>query len=305
MNDIPEASEPQDAGEPQAGGRLAAARRAGDITVREIAKELHLDEPKVLALEENRFDVLGAPVFAKGHLRKYAELVGVSPDDVLADYYKLNRSSGAPPVVGPKRTHDRDIAIGPWVAAVVVIVIVAGAAWWYFRILPNSAVDIERAATPAPFAADPVAEAPVREVPAEPAAATDESVAVPPTTGEESDAIAADGESVTVPATDTIVAPAAETATDASDIVAAADDTVRLTLIFSGDCWTEVTDATGRRLFFDLGSAGRRVNVRGAPPLRVLLGDSDNAAVEVDGAAYAISAADRRGQTARLTIGGQ
>ncbi len=46
-----------------------------------MAKELHLDEPKVQALEENQFDVLGAPVFAKGHLRKYAELVGVPVDD--------------------------------------------------------------------------------------------------------------------------------------------------------------------------------------------------------------------------------
>ena len=52
------------------------------------------------ALEENRFDVLGAPVFAKGHLRKYADLVGVPIEDVLADYYSLNRAVGAPPVVG-------------------------------------------------------------------------------------------------------------------------------------------------------------------------------------------------------------
>ena len=60
-----------------AGERLAIARREQQIPVIEIAKELHLDEPKVRALERNEFDVLGAPVFAKGHLRKYAQLVDV------------------------------------------------------------------------------------------------------------------------------------------------------------------------------------------------------------------------------------
>ena len=45
---------------PLAGERLAEARRAQQISVLEIAKELHLDEPKVRALERNEFDVLGA-----------------------------------------------------------------------------------------------------------------------------------------------------------------------------------------------------------------------------------------------------
>ncbi|MDH4054889.1 MAG: helix-turn-helix domain-containing protein, partial [Gammaproteobacteria bacterium] len=59
---------------PKGGERLAEARRALQITVIEIAKELHLDELKVRAMESNDFDVIGAPVFAKGHLRKYAQL---------------------------------------------------------------------------------------------------------------------------------------------------------------------------------------------------------------------------------------
>ena len=68
---------------PLAGQRLAIARRENDISIADISKELHLDEPKVQALEENLFDQLGAPVFAKGHLRKYAELVGVPPGEQL------------------------------------------------------------------------------------------------------------------------------------------------------------------------------------------------------------------------------
>ena len=49
--DAPEA-EPQG---PRGGQRLAEARRERQISVLEIAKELHLDEPKVRALERNDF----------------------------------------------------------------------------------------------------------------------------------------------------------------------------------------------------------------------------------------------------------
>ena len=108
MTDDTEKKEDETNG-PVGGERLRKARRENDISVRDIAKELHLDEYKVRALEKNEFDVLGAPVFAKGHLRKYAELVGVDIDDVMTDYYQMNRASSIPPVVGPKRRMPRTI----------------------------------------------------------------------------------------------------------------------------------------------------------------------------------------------------
>ncbi|MGH8167627.1 MAG: DUF4115 domain-containing protein, partial [Woeseiaceae bacterium] len=77
---------------------------------------------------------------------------------------------------------------------------------------------------------------------------------------------------------------------------------IELSLTFSGDCWTEVTDAAGERLFFGLGSAGRTVSVEGEGPLQVLLGDSANAELAVNGVDYAVPNSARRGDTARLTI---
>jgi cytoskeleton protein RodZ len=95
---------------------------------------------------------------------------------------------------------------------------------------------------------------------------------------------------------------AAETPEDGN---APAGSSIQLVLSYSGDCWTEVTDATGRRLFFNLGSAGRTVTLSGIEPLGVLLGDSSNVTLRVNGQDYTISAADRRGKTARLTINGE
>jgi cytoskeleton protein RodZ len=298
-------SSDHEAAVPRGGQRLAEARHARGISVLDIAKELHLDEAKVRALEENHFDVLGAPVFAKGHMRKYAELVGVPIDDILADYYQLNRATGAPPVVGRPRKVPREISIGPWVAGLVVIVVVALAAWWWFNLEPMSE----------PVTAEPESLAPFESERQDDTAADVDDGTLPldgtvpaPSTDERQTPLS-------VPAEETESLPIETAAEQVPDLVvqdevpdtagAPAASNVELVLSFGGDCWTEVTDATGRRLFFGLGTPGRVVTLNGVEPLGVLLGDSTNVSIQVNGFDYRIPAANRRGNTARLTIYGQ
>ncbi len=267
---------------PLAGERLALARREQQITVLEVAKELHLDEPKVRALEQNKFDVLGAPVFAKGHLRKYATLVGVNIDDVLQDYYRLNRSVGMPPVVGKIRMPARERSPGLWIAMIIVVIIAAAAYWWFV-------VNVATSAAPnTPDTGFIVPPNDAEYVPGNNGSVVAEAVELPEV-GVESE----------VPAFD---APAVQTTPATVAEQAVADGQVRVTMNFSGDCWTEISDANGQRLFFDLGQDGRSVDVSGQAPLSVLLGNADNVSLRVNGADYVIAPVDRRGQTARLTI---
>lgn len=285
---------------PLCGERLAKARRARSISVREIAKELHLDELKVRAMEENRFDVLGAPVFAKGHLRKYAELVGVAMDELLGDYYQLNRSAGAPPVVGPRRKVARDLSVGPWAAGLAAVLVLGAAAGWWFSRPPSPPASVQPDRT-APLEADR---------PNGPEAAPDEAAAgVEPGTAP-LDAVAGTDEAAG-PRAD-VVEPAPQRQAGAEPAAGAPEEdespagsSIQLVLSYSGDCWTEVTDAMGRRLFFNLGSEGRTVTLSGVEPLGVLLGDSANVTLRVNDRDYAIPAESRRGKTARLTIYGE
>ena len=273
---------------PLAGERLAAARREQQITVLEVAKELHLDEPKVRALEQNKFDVLGAPVFAKGHLRKYAMLVGVDNDDVLQDYYKLNRASGMPPVVGKVRKTVRETSPGPWIATIVILIISAAAYWWFLvaDVSPPAGPDL-RPATSEPQLPEPGGLGVIDDgTPSE-------------NLGEVTDNSSAGSETVVVESPEQVAVQVAPPA-PSSAIPEAGQ--VRLTLTFLGDCWTEISDASGRRLFFDLGREGRSVNVSGEAPLSVLFGNANNVRVRVNGTDYSISPADRRGETAKLTI---
>jgi len=270
---------------PVGGERLRAARRENDISIGDIAKELHLDEPKVRALERNEFDVLGAPVFAKGHLRKYAELVGVSVDDVMTDYYRMNRSAGAPPVVGPKRKRTRDISIGPWLGAGAVIIVVVAATYLWFGYEPAEPRSEIEPATLAPFTNS------------EESAEMEDSALLP--ASDVSDA----AEDIDVAPVEEPTARQIEPAvTNQAAAPASSGPQVEMDLVFSGDCWTEVSDASGRRLFYDLGQAGRVVTLSGDAPLHVILGDAANVSIAVDGRDYTIPASARNGRLARLDI---
>jgi len=281
-------SEPQG---PQGGERLAEARRTQQISVLDIAKELHLDEPKVRALERNEFDVLGAPVFAKGHLRKYAQLMQVNPDDVMADYYELTRTAGMPQVVSVRARPRREMSPGPWIAVIVVIILVATAYWWFTipspLVVDEPQIDLlTESVTQAPESQDvePAVDdtAVLESIPAD--ADIEEPASTESDEGTDDDvALEASG--------------AAETPT-------LNDGQMRLLVTYSGDCWTEITDALGRRLFFGLGTDGRTVELSGQAPFNVLFGNAANVSIRVNGTERTFSDVERRGRIARLTIAG-
>lgn len=59
---------------------------------------------------------------------------------------------------------------------------------------------------------------------------------------------------------------------DEVDPAVSVADEGRLTIEFSGDCWVEVQDSTGRTLEASLRSAGDTLELTAEPPLRVVLG---------------------------------
>lgn len=296
-------SEPQG---PRGGERLAEARRERQIAVIEIAKELHLDEHKVRALERNEFDVLGAPVFAKGYLRKYAQLVNVDSADVLADYYHMTRSAEAPPVITVRPRPRQELSPGPWITIIVVIILAVTAYLWFTRpdvpgfSLPGlSAESGELAAAPDDAETPDSAAADDTPEPGEPEASAQAQAEIEP-------------EAEPRPETQTsfdpaprAVQPPIEPPLEETTSPAIADGQVRVLLSYTGDCWTEVTDATGRNLFFDLGRDGRSVELSGAEPLSVLFGSPGNVTVKVNGDDYALPASARPDRPMRLAISGR
>lgn len=65
------------------GELLREARIAAGLDVREVASRLHMPVHVVEALEQGRWDVIGAPVFVRGQLRSYARLLRVDLEPLL------------------------------------------------------------------------------------------------------------------------------------------------------------------------------------------------------------------------------
>ena len=93
------------------------------------------------ALEDERFAALGAPVFVRGHLRRYAELLG-EPEDAAAGALRraagglgcarISRRCRSLPVQPPQRRVRR------WPLVVLALTLVlAIAVWWALRASPT------------------------------------------------------------------------------------------------------------------------------------------------------------------------
>jgi cytoskeleton protein RodZ len=240
------------AGPDTPGGMLRAERERRGYSVQYAAEDLHLDVWVIEALEANRFEALGAPVYAKGHLRKYASLLGLAPATVLERYEALSGTplepTPIPAAIAAPVPQRRKVPKAPfWIAGAIAVA--AGAAWLVYEklwpmlrhtdVATTSEVPAVMPAprpTPMPSEAPPQVEQKVEQ-------------AAPP-------------------------APAPVTATAANE--------VRVRLQFSEPSWAEIYDSTGKRLMFDMGTPGRVRTITGVPPLRVNLGLASAVSAQVN-----------------------
>ncbi len=280
---------------------LRSARLAQDLTVEQLSTELRIEAKQLNALEQNRFEQIGVPVFVKGYLKQYGLRLGLDVRDLLALYYK--QTTLADVEIQPRRTiklrDERQIT--SWIlAAIVLLTLVVGlAVWWWsggsfssawgIRITPvTSTPPAAEAAEPEPPpAAVPVAVPLERTLPAVDPPAADPPPAEPagqPAEASEPPAVAA------------FQAP--DEGDDAGAPPAAA---ISLDLTFEQESWAEITDARGERLLFGLSAAGRNVTVRGEPPFAIVLGNADSVRLTVDGEPYAIPRT-RQGNLARFAV---
>lgn len=283
------------------GQMLRNARLAQELTVEQLSTELRIEAKQLSALENDRFDQIGVPVFVKGYLKQYGQRLGVDVRDLLALYYK--QTTLADVQVQPSRSiklrDERQITAWILAAIVLVTVIVGLAVWWWnggtFGAISSTSSTPAVGTTSAPAAAEPAAPPPQRVE--EPAA--EAPVAAPPSA--DPPATAEPGVSSAAP----VATPAAanvEAVSEADDERAAPVVAIPLEFSFDQESWAEVTDSRGQRLLFGLQAAGRRITVRGEPPFAIVLGNANAVRLTVDGGPYAIPTAGREGDLARFAV---
>jgi cytoskeleton protein RodZ len=232
------------AGPDTPGGMLRAERERRGYSVQQIAEDLHLDVWVIEALEANRFLALGAPVYAKGHLKKYASVLGLSATTIVERYEALSGTPAEPTPIPvamamPVRVERRRISKLP-LLIVAAIAVAGGLAWLVFELLRGPGSDNSTTSD------------------------------VPAATLQQPAQVSEPVEVASTPAPTPTPAPAPVVQAAAPPAPAAGE--VRVRLEFTEPSWAEIYDATGRRLMFDMGTPGRVRTLAGVPPLRVNLG---------------------------------
>lgn len=115
------------------GGALRKGREHLGITHAQMGERLHVDAEVIAALEDERFAALGAPVFVRGHLRRYAQALHLDADELQRQYESRSAATVAEPDVrqAPRALPQPDPRRYLWPAVIAAgLAVLGGILWW-------------------------------------------------------------------------------------------------------------------------------------------------------------------------------
>jgi cytoskeleton protein RodZ len=111
------------------GERLREAREARGLSPSEVSEKIRIRTVYLIAIEEENWRAVGAPVYIRGFLRTYARFLGLDPEEVVAQFGELepgNSASEPQYVANPPGRRNHAVT---WVAACVAVLLVAFVAY--------------------------------------------------------------------------------------------------------------------------------------------------------------------------------
>ena len=284
------------------GGRLRAERERKGFSTQKAADQLHLDAWVIEALESGDYARLGPAVYGKGHLKRYAGLLGLPAEEIIGAYETRPAAAQAPAL--RMRTAETSDRAPPWatvagVAIISMLVAVASVLWWRPWHARGAAAAVGPAASDTVSAPGTV----LRKMPGGDLAGDG------PSDGRSVDRVVGSGSIAESGAPGGARAVTAAAAATPDAVAAGGAESVpglghaRLKLSFSADSWVDVRDATGRRLFAGRGHANSVKTIAGAAPMKVYLGFASGVQLEVNNRVVAIGPHFVSGDVARFEAG--
>ena len=324
------------------GETLRKARESKNLAQADVAQQLNLTLQALGQLEAGAFDKLPGHTFARGYIRAYAKLLGLDQNRLVAEFDQYTGTdAGGSSVQALGRIEEPTHLAQSFLRAVSVVLLLALLAisffWWQEQsarkdldVAVNTAlehVEVESAdGTTQIHPLDEPEDQAVEDgqaptsvpLPADDAALAvqpDTAAATPSTTPEAS---LASADSMLLPVAPAVpvppvppvpvtpaadaVAPVASAAPPAPVQAEAEAGQALVSVTFTANCWTQVTDANGKVLFSALKRAGERLELAGKPPLELRLGFARGAQVSYNGQAVDV-APYTSGETARMKLG--
>lgn len=322
------------------GETLRQARESNGWSLAEVALKLNLTVNSLSNLEAGAFDKLPGHTFARGYIRAYAKLLGMDQTVLVQQFDQSTGTDSQGSSVHSLGRIEEPVRVSHTILRIVsllllIAVIGGGFVWWQDQTslrtkdlisLSPEHVEVEGAdgttqihpldepedqavaegqaegttalalpqaetSAEAPAEAEATAPAAPAPTPVAPTHSTAPVVATPVAPALTAPVVSTPPASASV--TPTIPAPAA---------AAPVAGQGQVQLQFTSDCWTQVTDGTGKVLLSGLKRKGENVSVSGKPPFSVRLGFARGAQVSYNGQVVDV-APFTSGETARLKLG--
>ena len=321
------------------GETLRQARESNGWSLAEVALKLNLTTTSLSNLEAGAFDKLPGHTFARGYIRAYAKLLGMDQTVLVQQFDQSTGTDSQGSSVHSLGRIEEPVRVSHTILRIVsllllVAVLGGGFVWWQDQTsmrtkdligLAPEHVEVEgadgttqihpldepedqavvegqteggtvlalpQAETPAEVPAEAQSTAPVAPAtPVAPAAPAHNAAPVAP---------AAPAPAVPAVPAPVVTAPVAPAPAPAATAPVAGQGQVQVQ--FTSDCWTQVTDGSGKVLFSGLKRKGDSLAVNGKPPFAVRLGFARGAQVSYNGQPVDV-APFTSGETARLKLG--
>lgn len=311
------------------GVRLRNAREQLGLSQQAVAERLCLKVSTVRDIEEDKAPADLASTFLRGYIRSYAKLVHIPEDELLPMMEKQApvRAAKVAPMQSfslGKRRKKRDGWLMSFTWLVLFVVVGLTGAWWWQNhkaqqeeittMADQSSAELNQTngAQSVPLSTEGAASSSEPQTAATSAPASEPAPApeatantAPATQAQDQNAVVSPSQANvdTAPAaTAAAENPAATLPTEPAGTAAPAVDPNALVMNFTADCWLEVTDATGKKLFSGLQRKDGTLNLTGQAPYKLKIGAPAAVQIQYQGKPVDLSRFIRTNQVARLTV---
>ncbi len=249
------------------GNKLREARERKGLSAETVSRETMLTLRYVQALETDDFDALPGTAFVRGYVRRYAELVGLNADELIATFDESLPSSkrlvSVRPIAGITEANAISSSTAGQIAnklplsrLLVVVAVIAFVLYVVAGLFWQSGSDQAEPNVVVPMDIDATMSADVVVTEAEPLPALETNEPEVTEADAETGAPVVEAESTTTPIISQNAPPTIET----------------LSFSFTGASWISVRDGTGQELVYGQKNAGQSVTVSGRPPFAINIG---------------------------------
>jgi len=267
---------------------LSDARKKAGLTQLDVAEKLNFRLTLVNEIENEVFDSNLPETFNRGYLRNYAKLVNVSQEDVMASYEQLNVAKTQASELqsfskGTEKLAESNRIM--WVSYFILTVLIGSSIVWWMQNntiqdqtlndaaqITSSIVDNKQNHQPDILVSN--TESTVSTLDAENPDTkidTEQPLAASAELDQESDG------------TDTQIPEVIETQLNETSVTEPKNTAqtqvntpeeilTNVTFTFSGDCWVNISDATGERIAWGVKKLGYIMKISGQAPFNVTLG---------------------------------